>query len=199
VPHRIVFGQTGFCGHEVTLWSLPQELTGHDTSDVEHRDRIVRIMARVVVALPNDFSAWLILAAEVEALLGPMVDAPTFQRALHKHIGRGTAFCVRESDGPPGAPLMGGLLFSPGPPVYRIGWLAVARRHRRQGIARSLVEHILGLAVAPAEFAVTTFGGDNPEGEPARRFYERMGFHAAEGAPNGPEGGSRQVFRRAVS
>jgi hypothetical protein len=46
---------------------------------------------------------------------------------------------------------------------------------------------------------VTTFGGDDPAGEPARRFYEQMGFHAAEPAPNGPEGSSRQVFRRAIS
>jgi hypothetical protein len=42
---------------------------------------------------------------------------------------------------------------------------------------------------------VTTFGSDDPAGEPARRFYERLGFQAAEEAPNGPDGGSRQIFR----
>jgi hypothetical protein len=26
-----------------------------------------------------------------------------------------------------------------------------------------------------------------------------MGFHAAESAPNGPEGGTRQIFRRTIS
>ncbi|MBN2003912.1 MAG: hypothetical protein JXA21_11195 [Anaerolineae bacterium] len=43
-----------------------------------------------------------------------------------------------------------------------------------------------------------TFEADNPAGEPARRFYEQMGFHAAGPAPNGPGGEVRQIFRRIV-
>jgi len=155
-------------------------------------------MAHVVVAQPEDIPAWLILAIEVEPLFGPMGNDPSFHRALHKNIGRGTAFCVREVDGPPGVPLLGGLLLSPKPPIYTIGWLAVAQQHRRHGIGQRLIEHVVGLVEIPAEFVVTTFGGDNPAGEPACRFYERMGFHAAEPAPNGPEGGSRQIFRRTI-
>ena len=91
-------------------------------------------MAHVVLAQPEDIPAWLALATEVEPLFGPMVSEPSFHRALHKHIGRGTAFCVRDEDGRPGDPLLGGLLFSLDPPIYRIGWLAVAELHRRQGI-----------------------------------------------------------------
>jgi ribosomal protein S18 acetylase RimI-like enzyme len=153
-------------------------------------------MRRVVKAQLADVAAWLNLAGEVEPLFGPMVNEPSFHRALYKNIARGTAFCVREADGPPGAPLLGGLLFSPKPPVYTIGWLAVAQEHRREGIGRRLFECAIGLVEAPAELVVTTFGADNPEGEPARRFYERLGFYAAESAPPGPEGGSRQIFRR---
>ncbi len=41
-----------------------------------------------------------------------------------------------------------------------------------------------------------TFGDDITAGYPARRFYEEMGFHAAEVAQPGPDGGSRQVYRR---
>jgi len=141
---------------------------------------------------------WLILTAEVEPLFGPMVNDPSFHRALHKNIERGTAFCVREANGPPGAPLLGGLLFSPKPPIYTIGWLTVAQLHRRHGIGQRLIEHVVGLIDIPAELVVTTFGENNPEGEPARRFYEKMGFYAAEPAPNGPEGSSRQVFRRVI-
>ena len=152
-------------------------------------------MPCVVHAQSKDIPAWLDLAAEVEPLFGPMVDDPGFLRALHKNVDRGTAFCVREADGPPGVPLIGGLLFSLKPPVYSIGWLAVTRLYRRQGIGRKLVEHAFSLAQRPAEFVVTTFGVDNVEGQPARRFYERMGFHPAEFAPDGPEGGSRQVYR----
>jgi GNAT superfamily N-acetyltransferase len=155
-------------------------------------------MTGVVVAQPEDIPAWLDLAAEVEPLFGPMVNDPGFNRALHRNVARRTAFCVREAGGPPGVPLLGALLFSAKPPVYTIGWLAVTQQHRRRGIGRALVKHVLGLAEMPGEFVVTTFGVDNPAGEPARRFYERMGFHAAEPAPDGPQGGSRQIFRRSV-
>jgi GNAT superfamily N-acetyltransferase len=155
-------------------------------------------MTHVVTARPEDIPAWLALAEEVEPLFGPMVDDPAFHRALWRNVDRGTAFCVREGDGPPGAPLLGGLLFSPKPPVYTIGWLAVTERCRRRGIGHRLVEHVLGLAEPPAEFVVTTFGADHPEGEPARRFYARMGFRPAEAAPDGPNGGSRQIFRRTI-
>jgi ribosomal protein S18 acetylase RimI-like enzyme len=97
--------------------------------------------------------------------------------------------------GLPGAPLAGGLLFSPRPPRHTIGWLAVARRWRRQGVGRMLVGHACGLVQPPAELVVITFGEDNAAGQPARRFYRRLGFQPAEQAPAGPEGGSRQVFR----
>jgi GNAT superfamily N-acetyltransferase len=156
-------------------------------------------VAHVRVAQAADIPAWLVLAAEVEPLFGPLVNEPSFQRALTRNIERGTAFCVREADGPPGTPLLGGLLFSPHPPVYTIGWLAVTRRHRRRGIGRSLVEHALSLMQTPAEVRVMTFGTDDPAGIPARRFYARMGFRAAEPAPNGPDGSARQIFRRTVN
>lgn len=152
----------------------------------------------VALAQPEDVPAWLNLAAEVEPLFGPMVNEPSFLHALSKRISRGTAFCVREHDGPAGVPLLGGLLLSPKPPVYTIGWLAVTEHSRRRGVGQTLVLHVLRLADTPAEFALKTFGPDNPEGEPARQFYVRMGFHPAELAPDGPAGGSRQFFRRTV-
>ena len=67
---------------------------------------------RIVIAQKEDFASWLYLAAEVEPLFGPMVNEPGFHRTLHKHIGRGTAYCIRANDGPPGTLLLGGLLFS---------------------------------------------------------------------------------------
>ena|SRR3712207_5134760 len=151
---------------------------------------------RVEAARYRDIRGWLDLAAEVEPLFGMMLDDPQFHRALHRNIDRGTAFCVREDDGPPGGPLLGGLLFSPHYPEYWIGWLAVAERWRRHGVGRRLVEHALGLVQPPAVVAVVTFGEDIDAGRPARRFYEQLGFQPAEAAPPGPEGGSRQVYRR---
>jgi GNAT superfamily N-acetyltransferase len=93
---------------------------------------------------------------------------------------------------------LGGLLYSPKPPLYTIGWLAVTRLYRRRGIGRTLIEHVFSLVEPSAEFVVTTFGADSRAGLPARCFYERMGFLPAELAPNGPEGGSRQVYRRMI-
>ena len=155
-------------------------------------------MAHVVVARSEDVPAWMDLAREVEFLFGPMTDDPAFLNALRRNIDRGTAFCIRKADGPAGVSLLGGLLFSPKPPIYTIGWLAVTQSCRRQGLGRKLMEYAIDLVAPPAELVLTTFGVDNPDGKPARRFYERFGFYAAEPAPNGPEGGTRQIFRRII-
>ncbi|HPH96112.1 MAG TPA: GNAT family N-acetyltransferase [Anaerolineaceae bacterium] len=150
----------------------------------------------VTLAQPEDIPAWLELAREVEPLFGPMVDDPGFLRALQKNIERGSAFCVRQGDGPPGTALLGGMLFSARPPVYTIGWLAVTRAIRRQGIGDQLMAFAMRGIATPAEMVLTTFGEDCVEGRPARRFYERWGFAAAEMVPDGPDGATRQVFRR---
>jgi GNAT superfamily N-acetyltransferase len=151
----------------------------------------------VVLAQIADIQPWLELAAEVEDLFGPMVADPAFHAALERALQRQTAFCIREQADTPGTPLKGALLFSAArAPDYRIGWLAVAQRWRRHGVAQALLGYCVALIQPPAELSVITFGEDNLAGRPARRFYERMGFHGAEAAPNGPEGGTRQVFRR---
>jgi ribosomal protein S18 acetylase RimI-like enzyme len=149
----------------------------------------------VQIAAKADFPGWLDLAAEVEPLFGPMVAEPTFHAALHGHLERGTAFCVRAEDGPPGKPLLGGLLVSLRASPCRIDWLAVSSQARRRGVGQLLVAHGLSLMPRPAEVTVVTFGPDNPAGEAARRLYERFGFVAAEMTEPGPEGESRQVFR----
>lgn len=151
----------------------------------------------VTLATEADLARWRVLAAEVEPLFGPLVGDPSFEGALARCIARGDAFCVRE--GAEGSPLLGGLLFSRQPPVYTLGWLAVAERGRRRGVGRLLVQHALGLVRPPAEVVVTTFGPDLPEGEPARRFYEVMGFTPAEMAPPAPDGSTRQLYRLRLS
>jgi GNAT superfamily N-acetyltransferase len=154
---------------------------------------------RVERAGSRDVRSWLDLAADVESLFGAMLDDPGFCQALLKNIGRGTAFCVREGDGRPGTALAGRVLFSPqhpDRPEHRIGWLAVASKRRRRGIGTLLVEHAAGLLPPPAALSVITFGEEIKAGRAARRFYERLGFDPAEPAPGGPEGGTRQVYRR---
>jgi GNAT superfamily N-acetyltransferase len=144
-----------------------------------------------------DVGPWLELAREFEPLFGaPMAKDPVFERVLLRNIARGTAFCIREHDGPPGSRLLGGLLLSPRPPVYRIGWLAVTESERRFGLGRRLLERAQASIPAGAELVVVTFGPDADGGGSARAFYQKMGFTPAEAADPAPNGASRQVFRR---
>lgn len=151
----------------------------------------------VVLATPADIPAWRALAAEVEPLFGPLVGVPAFEDALTRKVARGQALCVRQF-ATPGAPLLGGLLWSAHPPRYRIGWLAVAAPARRHRVGAALVQAAFAWAAPPAVVEVVTFGAGIPGAEPARRFYTSLGFAPAEPAPPGPEGGARQVFRRSV-
>jgi hypothetical protein len=137
---------------------------------------------KVVHATMDDINEWLMLAAEVEYLFGPMVNDPNFIQGLERSIGRNTAFCIRKNDGPPGSPLLGGLLWSSNAPVYKISWLSVSSQARKQGV-----------------IFVTTFGEDVVDGKPARMFYKRFGFVPLdEQLPNGPEGGSRQKYKMII-
>ncbi|MGH9046895.1 MAG: GNAT family N-acetyltransferase [Acidimicrobiales bacterium] len=149
---------------------------------------------RVEPAEPRDIEPWMVLAAEVEHLFGPMIEEPEFERSVSRAIARGTALCARVGDMAMDR-LAGALLFSGGPDPYAIHWLAVAEGHRRRGIGRFLVERACRRSPAyPCTVEVVTFGADHA-GSSARRFYERLGFVAAEIVANGPDGGSRQVYR----
>lgn len=148
----------------------------------------------IVTAQPEDIPAWLALTAEVEPLFGPMLNDPSFHQALVATIARGSALCVRQGNGPAGRAVLGGLLYSLEARTCTIGWLAVTQTHRRHGIGQRLLEQVRD-TVEAGELVVTTFGPDHPEGQPARRLYEKLGFHAAETVAGGPDGIPRQVFR----
>jgi GNAT superfamily N-acetyltransferase len=155
----------------------------------------------ILTACTADIPAWNDLAREVESLFcASMADDEGFHKILQRKIDNGLAFCIRENDEPPGSRLCGGLLFSTRHhPIYRIGWLAVSEKWRRFGVGRALVMHVCGLVTPPAEVIVTTFDVKTPGGEPARRFYESLGFAPAELLPGeGPDGETRQRFRKVI-
>ena len=144
----------------------------------------------ISIATLGDVPAWLHLAATVEHLFGPMVDQG-FDKAIVANIERRTAFCIRDDQ----ANLRGGLLFDArSKPTYHITWLAVSPRSRGRGLGRNLAQYAIAQATPPFRMEVVTFGDDNPEGIPARRLYESLGFVPDAMQPNGPEGGSRQRF-----
>lgn len=158
----------------------------------------------VQVAEEGDYQAWLRLAREVEELFGPLVGVEGFEQTLMKNLRRGTALCVRDQDGEAGADLLGGLFYSPKPSIYTISWLAVKQRCRQQGIGMKLVEAFLERVNLPAELAppievvVTTFSAEMEGGEPARKFYLKLGFQEAEVVYHDYRGKMEayQVFRR---
>ena len=150
----------------------------------------------VMTATLDDIPSWLDLAAEVEPLFGPMVDDPVFRQGLTNVINAGTAFCVREGDGGPGAPLLGGLLWVDTPPDYEIAWLAVAKRARGQGIGSWLIGHVMLLAERPCNITLQSFAPGIPEGDAAHKLYKRAGFHVAETAPTNPAGVPTRMYRQ---
>ncbi|MFD5239217.1 GNAT family N-acetyltransferase [Streptomyces tendae] len=153
----------------------------------------------VRLAEERDFPGFLGLAAQVEHWFGPMVEDAGFHDAVRDHIRRNAALVAVPPS--PGPDLLGGLLFGSEASVHHIHWLVVSRQARAGGVGRELMGDAMRRWVrGPADVEVVTFGADHPGAREsgARAFYERLGFTPAEAAAPGPEGGSRQLFRRAV-
>jgi GNAT superfamily N-acetyltransferase len=148
-------------------------------------------------AAEQDAPGLIALAGQVEHWFGPMVGEPGFHAVLVKHIRRATALVAAEE-----ASVLGGLLFSAHPPAYHVRWLVVCEHARGQGIGRALMADAMRRFVTgPGIVDVVTFGADHPgaSASGARVFYQRLGFTPGEPAPPGPEGGSRQVYRKTVT
>jgi GNAT superfamily N-acetyltransferase len=152
----------------------------------------------VRLAGEQDFPGFLRLAAQVEHWFGPMVEDVGFHDAVHKHIRRSTALVAVSAE----PDLLGGLLFGAKAPIYHVHWLVVSEQARGKGVGRALMADSMRRWVqGPASIEVVTFGADHPGAfaSGARVFYERLGFAPADVVDPGPEGGSRQLFRRAVA
>jgi GNAT superfamily N-acetyltransferase len=153
----------------------------------------------VRLAGEQDRPGFLDLARQVEHWFGPMAEDPGFRAALDRHIRRATALVAVAAEE---ADVLGGLLFSARPPAYYARWLVVSERARGQGVGRALMaEAMRRFVTGPGTVEVVTFGADHPGAvaSGARAFYEQLGFTPAEAAEPGPEGGSRQVFRKIVA
>jgi GNAT superfamily N-acetyltransferase len=151
----------------------------------------------VRLARAQDTAGFLHLAGQVEQWFGPMVGEPGFHQALDSHVRTGMAL-VAES----GAGILGGMLFGVDEPIYHVHWLVISAQARGMGAGRALVDYAIKKFVRPpATLEVITFGADHPGAvvSGARIFYERLGFVPAEAADPGPEGGSRQVYRLALT
>ncbi|MFG2694330.1 GNAT family N-acetyltransferase [Kitasatospora sp. NPDC048407] len=151
---------------------------------------------RIRTGRDGDAAGLVRLAGQVERWFGAMVDEPGFHEAVERQLDRGTALVATD-----GNRVVGGLLVGYEASVCHLHWLVVDESARGAGVGRALVAE--ALARCPdgvASVEVVTFGADHPGAVAggARVFYERLGFSPAEAAGNGPEGGSRQVYRRGI-
>jgi len=153
----------------------------------------------VRLAREQDTPGFIGLAGQVEHWFGPMVGEPAFLTAVAKHIRRGTALVATTAEE---TDTLGGLLFSAKPPAYHVRWLVVSEHARGTGIGRALMADAMRRFVTDQGIVeVVTFGADHPgaSASGARAFYQRLGFTPAESAAPGPEGGSRQIYRKIVT
>ena len=148
----------------------------------------------IALALPSDLDAFVRLAGEVEGLFGPMVGEPEFHDFLRRNTQHRPALVARTVRG--ASEVAGGVVFSDRHhPTYTVSWLVVSAPHRDRGVGESLLaEGFRRWVRLPCLVELATFGEDHP-GARSRSFYERLGFRPQEYVDNGPEGGTRQMFR----
>jgi GNAT superfamily N-acetyltransferase len=127
-----------------------------------------------------------------------MAGEPAFGTALAKHIRQRTALVATTADK---TQMLGALLFTAKPPAYHVRWLVVAEHVRGKGVGRALIADAIRRFVTDhGMMEVVTFGADHPaSASGARAFYERLGFTPAEPTAPGPDGGSRQIYRKIVT
>ncbi|MET9271763.1 GNAT family N-acetyltransferase [Kribbella sp. NPDC003557] len=149
-------------------------------------------------AVATDRPGILGLAGEVEHWFGPMVAEAGFHHALDRHVAEQRALVASDA-----GRLVGAVLFGGSSLRFAVHWLVISERARGRGVGRQLMTAVVerltgGRGLAEGEVVeVVTFGADHPGAvaSGARVFYERLGFVPGEPAPDGPDGGSRQVFR----
>jgi ribosomal protein S18 acetylase RimI-like enzyme len=100
-----------------------------------------------------------------------LANDPSHRGAVVKNMKRETALYVSERDD---GPIVGAVMYSPR--SRHIGWLAVAKRCRRHGAGRALVEHVINSLSMDAPIRVRTFMESDPPGPTAHAFYRSLGF-----------------------
>lgn len=127
---------------------------------------------KIQLAKPENIDAWMVLVEQVrDAFPGlETAEAMTEHRAtILKFIQSYSAICAVDAGN-----IVGALLFLKENSV--LCFLAVDPAHRRQHIARQMVDFMLTQMEAGENVSVTTYREGDPNGIAARAFYKRLGF-----------------------
>ncbi len=104
------------------------------------------------------------------------IDLPhdeTFRSTVIKNIKRGTAIYIENNN-----QIIGAMIYSPN--QNHIGWLAVHKQYRRQGIGTALVNYMFEELPDRKQFLVKTFIEGEAQSLLAHPFYKSLGFVAKE-------------------
>lgn len=127
---------------------------------------------KIQLVKPENIDAWMVLVEQVrDAFPGlETAEAMTEHRAtVLKFIQSYSAICAVDAGN-----IVGALLFSKENSV--LCFLAVDPAHRRQHIARQMVDFMLTQMDVGKDITVTTYRESDANGIAARAFYKRLGF-----------------------
>jgi len=131
---------------------------------------------------PDDFDAWMALAAEVEPLFGPMTTMPAFKEAISYCVKYKNAYGISFKN----EILAGIVAFDR--EKNEIVWLAVSQKYQGKKLGDKLVKKCIEEMADRGDIFVQTFAENIAAGIPARRIYERNGFTDLMKAGKNPAG-----------
>ncbi len=142
----------------------------------------------IELATKGNIDHWMALVDKVKGSFPGLETEKTIaehRKTVLEFMDKGGAICAKEE-----GRIVGTLLFSR--QTNTLCFLAVDAEYRRRHIAKKMVSYMLTFMDAGKDITVTTYRADVPEGIPARKFYQRMGF--AEGKLTEEFGGPVQEF-----
>ena len=127
---------------------------------------------KIQLAKPENIDAWMVLVEQVRDTFPGLETAEAMaehRATVLQFILESSAICALEA-----GRVAGALLFSKENSV--LCFLAVDPAHRRQHIARQMVDFMLTQMDVGKNVTVTTFREGDPNGIAARTFYKHLGF-----------------------
>ena len=127
---------------------------------------------KIQLAKPENIDVWMVLVEQVRDTFPGLETAEAMaehRATVLQFIQESSAICALEA-----GRVAGALLFSKENSV--LCFLAVDPAHRRQHIARQMVDFMLTQMEAGKNVTVTTFREGDPNGIAARTFYKHLGF-----------------------